>query len=45
MEILILKGIGKSKLLIRLLRQCPPENCLITVIHLALQPAKNKMKL
>lgn len=45
MEILTLKGIGKSKLLIRLLRKCPPENCLITVIHLALQPAKNKMKL
>lgn len=36
MEILTLKGIGKSKLLTRLLRQCLPENCLITVIQLAL---------
>lgn len=45
MEILTLKGIGKSKLLTRLLRQCLPENCLITVIQLALYPAKNKMKL
>ena len=32
MEILTLKGIGKSKLLTRLLMQCPPENCL-TVIY------------
>lgn len=31
MEILTLKGIGKSKLLTRLLRQCPPENCLIVI--------------
>ena len=31
MEILTLKGIGKSKLLTRLLRQCPPENCLIII--------------
>lgn len=36
MEILTLKGIGKSKLLTRLLMQCPSENCLITVIQLAL---------
>ena len=31
MEILTLKGIGKSKLLTRLLKQCPPENCLIVL--------------
>lgn len=32
MEILTLKGIGKSKLLTRLLKQCPPENYFFTEV-------------
>lgn len=31
MNILTLKGIGKSELLTQLLRQCPLENCLIVI--------------